>query len=70
MDITHKFFLEDNLYEPACQMTIFYKMGKISLMDDTFLQCQAILREQLDSTLSSQTLSHYNHLKAIVGKEI
>ncbi len=72
LDITHKILLEDNLYEPAyrLQMTIFYKMGKISLMDDTFLQCQAILREQLDSTLSSQTLSHYNHLKAIVGKEI
>jgi DNA-binding SARP family transcriptional activator len=70
LEITHKILCEDELYEPAyrLQMTIFSKMGKTALLEETFKRCQNTFLEQLDMPLSEITIQHYKSLLANASK--
>ena len=64
LETTHKMLNEDLLYELAyrLQMTIFHKMGNLSLINESFQHCKDVFREQLGSQVSSMTCRHYEKL--------
>ena len=64
LEVTHKMLREDHLYEPSyrLQMTIFHRMGKLSLVKESYQHCIEVFREELGSQVSSLTRKHFETL--------
>jgi DNA-binding SARP family transcriptional activator/tetratricopeptide (TPR) repeat protein len=64
LDVTYKILGEDALWESAyrAQMSIFYEMGKPSMVREVFKQAQDVFHQQMDSDLSPATEELYESL--------
>jgi DNA-binding SARP family transcriptional activator len=62
--VTYKILGEDALWESAyrAQMSIFYEMGKPSMVREVFKQAQDVFHQQMDSDLSPATEELYESL--------
>ena len=65
LEVTHQVLAIDKLWEPAYrfQMEVFHGLSRHSMVQKVFRQCQIVFREELNSSLSAETVDLYEALK-------